>query len=90
MEISCTGSNLLSIYVVCSFTVLSCLNDPCAYSESFVRGVQLCKRVFLGGGVEKRGSNWGSSVVHQQNAIKIVFRWWVDDGPTLNAGLVAL
>ena len=26
----------------------------------------------------------------QQKAIQVAFRWRVDDGPTLNAGLVAL
>ena len=26
----------------------------------------------------------------QRNAIQIAFRWWADDDPVLNAGLVAL
>ena len=33
--------------------------------------------------------NWPSSA-RQQNAIQMAFRWRADDGPTLNAGLVAL
>ena len=32
----------------------------------------------------------GPSSVRQQNAISMAFRWRADDGPTLNAGLVAL
>ena len=32
----------------------------------------------------------GPSSAPQQNAIKMAFRWRADDGPTLNAGLVAL
>ena len=31
----------------------------------------------------------GSSAVRQQNAILMAFHWRVDDGPTLNGGLVA-
>ena len=33
--------------------------------------------------------NWPSSA-NQRNAISMAFRWWADDGPTLNAGLVSL
>ena len=32
----------------------------------------------------------GSLSACQQNAIKTAFRWRADDGPTLNAGCVAL
>ena len=32
----------------------------------------------------------GPSLARQQYAILMVFRWRADDGPTLNAGLVAL
>ena len=31
----------------------------------------------------------GSSSTRQRNAIEMAFRWRADDGPTLNAGLVA-
>ena len=31
----------------------------------------------------------GSSSVHQRNAIEIAFHWRANDGPTLNAGLIA-
>ena len=32
----------------------------------------------------------GPSSAHQQNAIEMAFCWWADNGPKLNAGLVAL
>ena len=32
----------------------------------------------------------GPSSARQGNAIEMAFRWQADDGPTLNAGLVAL
>ena len=32
----------------------------------------------------------GPTFARQQNAIEMAFCWWADDGPTLNAGLVAL
>ena len=32
----------------------------------------------------------GPSLAQQRNAIKMAFHWRADDGPTLNAGLVAL
>ena len=32
----------------------------------------------------------GPSSARKRNAIYMAFRWRVDDGPTLNAGLVAL
>ena len=32
----------------------------------------------------------GPSLARQRNAIEMMFRWPADDGPTLNAGLVAL
>ena len=32
----------------------------------------------------------GPSSARQRNAIKMAFHWRADDGPTLNAGLVAL
>ena len=32
----------------------------------------------------------GPSSARQRNVISMAFRWRADDGPTLNAGLVAL
>ena len=41
-------------------------------------------------GIENRNTAInGPLSVHQRNAIKMAFRWRADDGPTLNAGLVA-
>ena len=45
---------------------------------------------FVDEGIEDRNTAInGPSSAHQRNAIKMAFRWWADDGPTLNAGLVA-
>ena len=38
----------------------------------------------------QRGSKFGPSSARQRNAIEMAFRWRADDGPTLNASLVAL
>ena len=67
--------------------------DSCADPESFVRGgptlLMLFFFIFLGR--EYRSSvNSGPIMTRQRNAIKMAFRWRVDDCPTLNAGLVAL
>ena len=45
--------------------------------------------------VDERGNDpntteSGSSSARQRNAIKMAFCWRADDGPTINAGLVAL
>ena len=32
----------------------------------------------------------GASLAHQRKTIEMAFGWRADDGPTLNAGLVAL
>ena len=48
---------------------------------------------FLGGGgglVDPNTALIVPSSARQQNAIDMAFRWRADDGPTLNAGLVAL
>ena len=39
--------------------------------------------------MKERTTKSEPSSVHQQNAIQMAFRWHADDGPTLNAGLVA-
>ena len=61
-------------------------------SRKFFSGVQVYLFIFL---VDegREGPNTainGPSSAHQLNAIKMVFRWRVDDGPPLNAGLEAL
>ena len=64
----------------------------CADPESFVRGGPTRTRVFLvdEGREDPNTTISGPSSAHQRNAIKMAFRWRADDGPTLNAGLVAL
>ena len=45
----------------------------------------------VGGGIEEPNiAINGPSTAHKRNAIEMAFRWQADDGPTLNAGLVAL
>ena len=48
------------------------------------------KLVGAGGGGQDPKPTKSTTWVRQQNAIYMAFRWRVDDGPTLNAGLVAL
>ena len=57
----------------------------CADPESFVRVVK------SGTGIlDSNTAIHGPSSARQLNAIKMAFRWLADDGPTLNADLVAL
>ena len=64
--------------------------------ESFVRGGPNSNNVFWGFFLVDEGredpsiTKSGPSSASQQNAIVMAFCWWADDGPTLNAGLVAL
>ena len=45
----------------------------------------------LDGGIEDPNiTSIGPSLARQRKAIEMAFRWRVDDGPTLNAGMVAL
>ena len=72
----------------------------CADPESSVRGggatffilfFYLFKTFFVDEGREDPNTTKsGSSAARQRNAIKIGIRWRADDGPTLNAGLVAV
>ena len=39
---------------------------------------------------DRNATKSGPSSVRQQNAIEMAFRWRADNGPPLNAGLVAL
>ena len=39
---------------------------------------------------DRNASISGPSLAHKRNNISMVFRWCDDDGPTLNAGLLAL
>ena len=58
--------------------------QPCADPESYVRGGPTL--IFVDEGRENQNTTIGGpSSAHQRNA----FRWQADNGPTLNAGLVA-
>ena len=74
---------------MCHVMKKSCL--LCADSESFVRGVQLIiiQRIFVlflvdEGREDPLTTKSGPSLACQQNTIIMAFRWWGDDGPTLN------
>ena len=60
--------------------------------SNFVRGGPNLITVFLvDEGIEDLNTAInGPSSACQQNATSMAFGWWADDGPTLNAGLVAL
>ena len=64
----------------------------CADPESFDRGGPLLTMFFLAveGGEDPNTTISGPSSVRQRNAIQMAFRWRADDGPVLNASLVAL
>ena len=52
------------------------------------RGSNTDQVFFLVDGMERMES--GLTSVSQQNAIEMAFRWRADNGPPMNAGLVAL
>ena len=55
------------------------------------RGSKFDNAFFLVEGIEDPNTAInGPSSAHQRNAISMAFPWRVDNGPTLNAGLVAL
>ena len=67
----------------------------CADPEVFVRGgppfFQQTVLFVFDEGIEDPNINIsGPSSARQQNAILMALRWRADDGPTLNAGFVAL
>ena len=66
------------------------MTSACVDPESFVRGDPFFFFLkFMG----DRGSKYrlnGAISSPPANAIEMVFRWRVDVGPTLNAGLVAM
>ena len=67
-------------------------SGACADPESFVReGPTLTTFFFYldEGRKDPDTTISGPSTAHQRNAIKMAFRWRADDGPKLNAGLVA-
>ena len=69
----------------------------CAHARSQIAlsegpGVQLWRVCFQfdDGRKDPNTTISGPSSARQRNAISMLFRWRVDDGPTMNAGLVAL
>ena len=64
----------------------------CADPESFDRGGPLLTMFYflvVEGREDPNTTISGPSLVRQRNAIKMVFRWRANDGPTLKSGLVA-
>ena len=62
------------------------------FRKFYQRGSKFDFFCLVDGGIEE-GPNTainGSSSARKRNAIEMAFRWRADDGPTLNAGLVAL
>ena len=66
--------------------------QPCADPESYVRGGPTSTLTFLvdEGREDQNTTIGGPSSTRQRNAISMAFRWRADNGPTLNAGFVAL
>ena len=66
--------------------------------ESFVRGGPALTFFFVSlfyflvddGREDPNSTKSGPSSMHQHNSIEMAFRWWADDGPTLNSVLVPL
>ena len=76
---------------------LICVRLSHAQPESFVRGGSNFDSVYFNfiflvdeGKKDSNTTISGSSSAHQRSAIWMAFRWRVDDGPSLNADLVAL
>ena len=81
------------LFLICCWIPVNSMFWIHARTKKFCqRGVQLWQRWSGEGGYKyhyKQAISWPSST-RQRNAIKIAFRWRADDGPTLNADLVAL
>ena len=60
--------------------------NTCADPENFVSLGRTLTTFFL---VDPNTTKSAPSLVRQRNAIEMALRWRADDGPTLNAGLVA-
>ena len=82
--------------VMLTQSALICQSDTrlfsCLDPGSIVRGSPTLTIFFLVDAVREDPNTTisGPSLAHQQNAIKMAFRWCANDGPTFNAGLVAL
>ena len=64
---------------------------PCVDQEVLLEGSKFDNFFLVDVGIKDSNTAInGLSSARQRNAIKMAFRWRADDGPTLNAGLVAL
>ena len=72
--------------------ILNYKHPSCADPENFVKGGPNLITFFLvvKGSEDTNTAINGPSSARQRNAIKMAFRWRADNGPTVNAGLVAL
>ena len=65
-------------------------HTPCTDPKVLSEGVQLYTSIYFTVDEDPNTTISGQSSAHQQNAIKMAIGWLAYDGPTLNAGLVAL
>ena len=94
----CEG--LVPILHSVKFTGCEICGSICAGPESFVRDGPTLKTFFFSsffflflvdeGREDPSTTISGPSTARQRNAILLAFRWWADDSPTWNAGLVTL
>ena len=69
------------------------VSHGCAYAdpESFVRGGPTLTTFFFFFYFDEGWKDQNTTIAgHRRPASEMAFRWRADDGPTLNAGLVAL
>ena len=66
------------------------LEEHTRIQRVFSEGVQLNSGVFLLVDEWNLGIQLPLKSGHHRPASKTTFRWWADDGPALNAGLVSL
>ena len=88
MQLSCTCRGLPTEILV---EIGSLINIYISRSRKFFqRGPNLITFFLVDKGIEDTNTAIiGPSSASQRNAISMAFRWRADDGPTLNAGLVA-
>ena len=81
---TCKWAN--AYHVTETLPICCTLSQTCVDPESFDRGGPNLTGFFY----ERNTTLSGPSLANQKNAIIMAFHWHVDDGLTLNAGLVAL
>ena len=82
------------MYIAFGLPVLPSVRSPitlsCADPEKNCQRGSEFVYLFIDRGIEDQNTAInGQSSAHQRNAIEMAFCWRSDDGPTLNAGLVA-